>query len=98
MTVISKIANKTNTPNAWLAWIPIANLYLLTQISKTKWWFMFVFLFLLIPELGIPIFILTIVFWCWKIVKRMSFPSWYAFLILVPLVNFVIMGIVAWKN
>jgi hypothetical protein len=28
---IMVIANKTNTENSWLAWIPIANLYLLCK-------------------------------------------------------------------
>ena len=27
------IANKTNTPNGWLAWIPIANLYLVCKVA-----------------------------------------------------------------
>lgn len=27
------IANKTNTPNAWLAWIPIANIYLMCKVT-----------------------------------------------------------------
>ena len=32
------IAQKTKTKNPWLAWIPIANLYLMTQIGKVPWW------------------------------------------------------------
>lgn len=32
------IARKTNTPNGWLAFIPIANLYLLWRISRTPVW------------------------------------------------------------
>ena len=28
------IAKKTNTPNAWLAWIPVANLFLMLMIAK----------------------------------------------------------------
>jgi len=28
------IATKTNTPNGWLAWIPIANLFLTLQIAR----------------------------------------------------------------
>ena len=28
------IAKKTKTPNGWLAWIPIANVFLIIQIAK----------------------------------------------------------------
>jgi hypothetical protein len=28
------IATKTNTPNGWLAWIPIANIFLMLQIAR----------------------------------------------------------------
>ena len=31
---IMAIAKRTKTENAWLAWIPIANFYLITQIAK----------------------------------------------------------------
>ena len=30
---LQKIAEKTNTPNGWLAWIPIANIYLMCMIA-----------------------------------------------------------------
>ncbi len=32
------IARKTNTQNSWLAWIPVGNLYLYTQIAKMPAW------------------------------------------------------------
>jgi hypothetical protein len=32
------IAKKTKTEPAWLAWIPIANLVLLSRIAKMHWW------------------------------------------------------------
>ena len=33
------IARKTDTPKSWLAWIPLANLYLMTCISRISgWW------------------------------------------------------------
>lgn len=30
---LQKIAEKTNTPNGWMAWIPIANIYLMCMIA-----------------------------------------------------------------
>lgn len=44
-----RIARKTKTEPAWLAWIPIANLYLMSKIAKMHWWpmlFMIPFLLL----------------------------------------------------
>lgn len=32
------IAKKTRTKNAWLAWVPLANLYLMTRIGRISWW------------------------------------------------------------
>lgn len=46
------IAKKTNTSPAWLAFIPIANLYLLVKIAgKPGWWFWVI----LIPPLAIGV-------------------------------------------
>src|SRR5690348_4514938 len=38
---LQTIANKTgNTQNSWLAWIPIANIFLMLSIAKKPmWWF-----------------------------------------------------------
>ncbi len=43
------IANKTHTENAWMAWIPILNVYLLVTIADKPWWW--TLLILLIPVL-----------------------------------------------
>ena len=32
------IAKKTNTEPAWLAWIPVANMVLVSRIAKMHWW------------------------------------------------------------
>jgi len=37
---LQTIATKTNTENAWLAWIPVVNLILMLNIAKKPiWWF-----------------------------------------------------------
>jgi uncharacterized membrane protein YhaH (DUF805 family) len=33
-----KLAKKTNTPNGWMAWIPIVNLFLISKMAKMHWW------------------------------------------------------------
>lgn len=47
---IQRIADKTNTPQSWLAWIPVAQLYLLVKIANksNRWFWAMVAPFLLI--------------------------------------------------
>ena len=92
------IAKKTKTPNAWLAWIPIANYYLMTQIAKVPWWTFFAFLLTLIPAVGAIAFMAVSVWWWWKIAENRKFPGWLGILTIVPIVNLIVMGIIAWNK
>lgn len=93
------IAKKTNTANAWLAWIPIANFYLMTQIAGVPWWTLLVILIAWIPVIGSLALLAVMIWWWWKICERRSFPGWWSLLItLIPLVNLVMLGIVAWSE
>lgn len=96
--VLMVIAKKTNTPNGWLAWIPIANMYLMTQISETPWWTMFAFLLPIVPIVGGLGLMAVLILWWWKIAERRKHPGWFSILMLLPIINFVIMGIIAWKD
>src|SRR5215475_15067755 len=40
---LQTIANKTNTENAWLAWIPIVNIILMLNIAKKPIWWIILF-------------------------------------------------------
>jgi len=85
------IANKTNIEREWLAWIPIANIYLTCKIArKPGWWT----LLCLIPFVGI--FILVII-WM-RIVEILNRKSWLGILVLIPLVNFILMGYLAFSK
>ena len=92
------IAQKTKTKDSWLAWIPIANLYLMTQIAKVEWW---TFLIVLVAGL-IPFGFLVssgIMIWWWRnIAKRRNKPGWISLLLLIPIVNLIVMGIIAWSD
>ncbi len=83
------IAKKTNTPNGWLGFIPIGNLYLMTQLAKLPWWWI---LLLFVPFANI---IAGIYIW-WKIAERLGKPGWWSLLLLIPIVNIVIIAIMAW--
>ena len=85
------LAEKTNTPNGWLAWIPIANIFLMLQISqKPLWWFVL----LLIPIVNI---VIGIIIWM-KIAERVGKPSWFGVLLIVPVIGIAIPGYLAFSN
>lgn len=85
------IANKTNTPNAWLAWIPIIQVILMIQIArKPIWWIVL----LLIPVVN---FVIGVIVWM-GIAEQRRKPSWVGVLVIVPVVNFFIPGYLAFSK
>lgn len=88
---LQTIANKTNTANAWLAWIPIANVFLMLQIAKKPIWWI---ILCLIPLVNI---IILIVIWM-GIAEARGKPSWWGILMIVPLVNLIVPGYLAWVD
>lgn len=82
---LQRIATKTNTPNGWLAYIPLINAFLVIQIAeKPLWWFVL----FLIPLVNI---IVLATIW-WKIAERLNKPGWTGLLIFVPIVNLIVLG------
>lgn len=88
---LHKIANKTNTPYGWLAWLPIANLFLMLMIAKKSFWW---FLLLLIPLVN---FICFLIIWM-DVAKSRNKPAWLGLLMAIPLANFIIMGYLAFSK
>jgi len=85
------IAKKTNTENAWLAWIPILNIFLMLNIAKKPlWWF----ILCLIPLVNI---VIAIIVWM-GIAEARGKPSWWGILMIVPFVNFIVPGYLAWSD
>ena len=85
------IAKKTNTENAWLAWIPIGNVVLACLIAGKPWWWVFLFL---IPIANIVFAIIVM----WKICEARSKPGWLSLLMFVPIANLVVPGVVAFTD
>ncbi len=88
---VQTIAEKTNTENPWLAWIPIANLILLLNIAKKPiWWIVLC----LIPLVNIIIIIMV-----WMgVAEARGKPSWVGILMIVPLVGAIVPGYLAWAD
>jgi Family of unknown function (DUF5684) len=88
---LQTIATKTGTANAWLAWIPIANLFLMLSVAKKPMWW---FLLFLIPLANV---VVAIMVWM-AVAEARGKPNWWGILMIVPLVNLVVPGYLAWAD
>lgn len=94
---LMKIAQRTNTPNAWLAWIPIGNVYLITQIAKVPWWTMLAIFLAWIPFIGSIGLLALMIWWWWKVAENRNKPGWWGLMVtLVPVANLIFLGMLAW--
>jgi hypothetical protein len=85
------IAKKTNTPDAWWAWVPIMNLLLLAKIAgKEVWWG----LLCLVPVVGIVFMIIMMM----AVAKARNKPDWWGILLIVPVFGLVVPGYLAWAD
>lgn len=85
------IAKKTQTKNEWLAWVPIAQLFMMCDIGKIRFWWL---LLLLVP----PVNIFMVFFIWYKVIKARGKPGWLVALLVVPLVNYAVMGYLAFSK
>jgi hypothetical protein len=88
---LQTIAAKTNTENAWFAWIPILNLILMLNIAKKPIWWILLFL---IPIVNVVIYVLL---WMGAAEARGK-PNWWGILTIVPLVQLIVPGYLAWSD
>jgi hypothetical protein len=88
---LQTIAQKTNTENPWLAWIPIVNIILMCNIAKKPVWWI---ILCLIPLVQIVIFIIL-----WMgIAEARNKPSWWGIMVIIPIMNLIMPGYLAWAD
>lgn len=88
---LQTIAKKTNTENGWLAWIPIANIFLALMVAKKPMWW---FILFLIPIVNI---VMSILVWM-GIAEARSKPNWWGVMVIVPVMNLIMPGYLAWAD
>ncbi len=88
---LQTIAKKTNTDNAWLAWIPILNIILMLNVAKKPLWWI---ILCLIPFVNIVIIIIV---WM-AIAEARHKPSWWGIMAIVPIMNIIMPGYLAWSD
>lgn len=98
----SAIGRKARVKSPGIAWIPIFGpLIIAYKSSKMHWWPWLLVIGFFIPVLNVIanlVFTVFTVIWHWKMFEAIKKPNWWAILMLIPLVNFVIVGIAAWSK
>ena len=85
------IAGKTGTSDAWMAWVPVLNVYLMCRIAgKPGWWVVLFF----IPFVNI---VMTVLVWM-GIAEARHKPAWLGVLMLVPIANIVLPAHLAFSD
>lgn len=92
------IAKKTKTKNAWLAWIPIANVYLMIKVARLPGLWTLSLLLYFLPLVGPLAFLGLMVWWWWRIAERRNFPGALSLLIAIPIANLIVVGVIAWAK
>ena len=88
---LQTIARKTDTEHGWLAWIPIANIYIMCKIAgKPGWWTILFF----IPIVNI---VFLVIVWMGMAEARNK-NRWLGILAIVPVVNYVFLGYLAFSG
>jgi hypothetical protein len=77
------IAKKSGHDYAWLAFVPIGNLWLLCDMADMELWFLIIFL---VPYLNI----ILLGFVWWRIAENTNKPGWLGILMLIPGVNLLV--------
>ena len=90
---LMKIAKRLNHENAWYAWIPILNLVLLFQLGEQN---PVLLLLLLIPGIGALIVGILSIIALMKVCEKRGYDKALGLLSLVPVANYVLLGILAW--
>lgn len=90
------IARKTNTPGPKLAFVPVANVYLMAKMADLSGWYTTSLLLAFIPFIGGFITLATFAYIWWRIAKKLGRPGYWGILMLVPVVNLFILGNMAW--
>ncbi len=94
------IAKKTNASPAWLAWVPVGNIFLMCKIGGVSYWWMLLLLLLFVPYnfITVPVSLGFFGFVWYKIALARNKPGWVGVLAVIPLVHLFIYGYLAFSN
>lgn len=92
------IGKKLNVEPTWLAWIPIVNLFYVPKLAGYEWYYGFLWLLGMVPILGFLVSPALTIWWFWKISEARKKEGWMGILMIIPIANLVVLGILAWSK
>lgn len=96
------ISIKTGQQPAWMAWIPIANLFLMCKIGKLNYLWLLPIVISFIPVvggyIGLPVNILIFGFLWYKIALSRGKDGWIGILCVIPVIGLFTMGYLAFSK
>jgi hypothetical protein len=88
---LQAIGDRASAEHTWMAWVPVAHVYLMCRIVGASPWTM---LLLLVPLVNIGYFCLL-----WMDISRnLGRPPWWGLMIFVPLANLILPGFLAFTE
>tara|TARA_Y100000310_G_C20221544_1_gene595977 strand:+ start:131 stop:598 length:468 start_codon:yes stop_codon:yes gene_type:complete len=100
----TSIARKAKLSAPGLAWIPgIGILLTIFRASRMHWWPWLLLIGVFIPftivrSLSAITFLVFTLIWYWKMFQNINKPGWWVFLMLIPIVNLIMIGVAAWSK
>lgn len=92
------ISQKTKRGTSWMAWVPIASLFLMCKIGGVRYNWLWLLLLGVIPVLGMLCVYGLLIFIWYKIALALNKPGWWGVLAGLPLVNVIAMGYLAFSD
>ncbi|HEX9781011.1 MAG TPA: DUF5684 domain-containing protein [bacterium] len=88
---LSRLAERTGTDDAWLAWVPVLHLYLACRVGERPgWWVLLYF----VPFVNV---IVDVLVWM-GIATARGRPSWLGVLVMLPFVSWIVIGYLAFSS
>ena len=96
------ITKKTNQEPAWMAWIPVANLFLMCKIGKLDYKWLLLLLVSFVPLIGTFFGPICVLFWTafawYKIAIARGKEGWLGAITIIPVVGIFTMGYLAFSR
>ncbi len=109
---IGKNAKDSLAPLAWIPYV--GNTIIAYRASGMHWWpwiFIGIYLLIMWPMMFFDslifstiailsglVYAVFFIIWLWKLFEKVNWPGWLALLYIIPVVDLVVIGIVAWKK
>ncbi len=90
---LKSIAKKLNYNKPWLTFIPIARNVVILRLGNFSGLWIFL---ILVPVIGWLTLCVLMIISFWRIAKKRNLPGWIALLLILPIVNLITLGILAW--